>query len=325
MKKPLLLVSVLLILISGSCKKSDSTTEELPGILPVIPAPTTTLSPAPDTWQEHWFEHVQLVKKVFADTSLVVYFDDQVAKTITWPNNYLAQVWNYTKKNYGAFGTDPRLYAIFHTGKYSGGHPSTYMDASHDLRNVIDCGSSDPNAWVSGVGNDIDITTHEVGHIVEGASRGVHNSPAFPIWHDSKWMEIYQYDVYLGLGRNEDAVRWFNKMQSTADSYPRAGTHWFRDWFYPVYMQYGKTKVLTSFFTLLSKHFPKKAFNNGTGSYPEYTRNLNFGEFIHFWSGAAGTNLKALGITAFGEKDEQGNDWTIQFAQAQVAFPDVKY
>lgn len=323
MKKPSLLVFASILLIAGSCKKGTSPDTELPKVNPEPPA--TTLTPAPDTWQEHWFEHNQIVKKVFADTSIVVYFDDQVAKTITWPNNYLAQVWNYTKKNYGAFGSDPRLYAIFHSGKYSGGHPSTYMDASHDLRNVIDCGSADPNAWISGAGNDIDITTHEVGHIVEGASKGVHNSPAFPIWHDSKWMEIYQYDVYLGLGRTEDAQRWFTKLQTTTDSYPKAGTRWFTDWFYPIYMQHGKTKVLNNFFVLLAKHFPKKTFNNGTSSYPEYSRNLNFGEFIHFWSGAAGTNLTSLAITAFGNRDEQGNDWTAQFNQAKLTFPDIKY
>lgn len=163
MKKSLFLVFATLLLISQACKKAASTVVETPEVtVPTMPTPT--LAPAPDTWQEHWFEHNQVVKKVFADTSIVVYFDDQVAKSITWPNTYLAQVWNYTKKNYGSFGSDPRLYAIFHSAKYSGGHPSTYMDVSHDLRNVIDCGSSDPNAWISGAGNDIDITTHEVGH-----------------------------------------------------------------------------------------------------------------------------------------------------------------
>ena len=323
MKKSLLLVFASLLLVAQSCKKGSKIIDEVSQVVPETPAPS--LAPAPATWQEHWFEHNQIVKKVFADTSIVVYFDDQVVKTITWPNTYLAQVWNYTKKNYGGFGSDPRLYAIFHSAKYSGGHPSTYMDGSHDLRNVIDCGSSDANAWVSGTGNDIDLTTHEVGHIVEGASKGVHNSPAFDIWHDSKWMEIYQYDVYLGLGRNDDAVRWFNKMQSTTDNYPRAGTKWFKDWFYPVYTQYGKTKVLNNFFALLAKNFPKKYFNNGTATYPEYARKMNFGEFIHFWSGAAGTNLKSLAQTAFGDKDEDGNDWTVQFTQAQTTFSDIKY
>jgi len=277
------------------------------------------------TWQEHWFDHVQLLNRVTYDTSVVVYFDKDVRADITWPKPYLAQAWDYTKKTYGSFGTESRLYAVFHAGKYSGGHPSTYMDASHDYHNVIDCGSSDPNAWTAGTGNDIDLTTHEIGHIVEGASKGVHGSPAFVIWHDSKWMEIYQYDVYLGLGRDDDAVRWNNMKLSTTDDFPRAGTHWYRDWFLPIYTQHGKTAALNNFFTLLAKYFPKHTYNNGVQNYPEYSRDLNLGEFIHFWSGAAGTDLKQLALTAFGDKDEQGNNWDIQLTQAKIDFPAITY
>lgn len=59
-----------------------------------------------------------------------------------------------------------------------------------------------------GEGNDIDISTHEIGHIVEGAAKGVKGSPAWEIGHDSKWMKIYQYDVNLGLNRPDDAKRF---------------------------------------------------------------------------------------------------------------------
>lgn len=277
------------------------------------------------TWKEHWFEHVQNLNRVFYDTSVVVYYDSDVRPSIKWPQTYMAQAWNYTKKTYGAFGKDSRLYVIYHAGKYSGGHPSTYMDAGHDYHNVTDCGANDINAWTSGIGNDIDLSTHEIGHIVEGAAKGVHNSPAFSIWHDSKWMEIYQYDVYLGLGRNDDAVRWHNMKLQTTDDFPRAGTHWYRDWFYPVYNNYGKTATLNQFFTLLAKYFPKRTFNNGKTTYPEYTRDLNFGEFVHFWSGAAHTDLKQLALTAFGNKDEQGNDWTVQLQKARTDFPGITY
>src|SRR6185503_19123941 len=123
---------------------------------------TQTTSAPPATWQEHWFEHVQLLQRKFYDTSVVVYFDKDVNTSITWADTYLAQAWNYTKATYGTFGSDSKLWAIFHAGKYSGGHPSTYFDVSHDLRNVIDVGSSDANAWTSGIGNDIDLTTHEI-------------------------------------------------------------------------------------------------------------------------------------------------------------------
>jgi len=83
-------------------------------------------------------------------------------------NQYLHDVWVYVKRTYGQFGDDQHLYAIFHTGKYGGGHPATYFDEFKSYRNVIDCGSPASNAWESGQGNDLDLTTHEVGHIVEG-------------------------------------------------------------------------------------------------------------------------------------------------------------
>lgn len=280
---------------------------------------------APILWQEHWFEHNQIVHNVANDTSVAVYYDNDVDPTIVWPKTYLAQVWNYTKKTYGSFGTESQLYVILHTAKYSGGHPSTYMDGSHDYRNVIDCGSNSTTAWTAGTGNDLDLTTHEVGHIVEGASKNVHGSPAFNIWHDSKWMEMYIYDVYLGLGRTSDAQRWYNLVLGGSDPYPRANTHWFKDWWYPLYTQHGGTAVLNKYFTLLAANFPKHTVSNGVTNISEYSRDLSFGEFVHFWSGAAGADLKQLALTAFGNKDEQGNDWTIQLEQAKATFPNVTY
>jgi hypothetical protein len=318
--------SVLLLVAGMSCTKQNHGNDDLATKIDEKKTQKlATAVDAPPTWQEHWFEHNQLLNRVYSDTSIAVYYDNQVDRKITWPNTYLAQVWNYTKKTYGTFGSESRLYAIFHTAKYSGGHPSTYMDGSHDYRNVIDCGASSTTAWTSGTGNDLDLTTHEVGHIVELASKNMHNSPAFNIWHDSKWMEIYIYDVYLGLGRTADAQRWFNLVSANTDSYPRAQTHWFKDWWYPLYNQYGKTAVLNKYFTLLAANFPKKVVSNGVTNINEYSRDLNFGEFVHFWSGAAGVDLKSLALTAFGSKDEQGNDWTIQLEQAKVAFPKVTY
>ena len=52
---------------------------------------------------------------------------------------------------------------------------------------------------------------------------------------------------------------------------------------------------------------------------------LIFGEFVHFWSGAAGYDLKQLALNAFGNKDENRNDWTAQLTQAKSDFPGVTY
>jgi hypothetical protein len=260
----------------------------------------------PATWQEHWFEHNQVLNRVYYDNDLAVYYDNNVSSSVTWPFQYMGDVWRYTKSVYGNYGTENRLYAIFHTGRYSGGHPSTYFDAGHDNRNVTDCG---PGPWTNGTGNDLDLTTHEVAHIVEGASKGIHGSPHRPLWGDSKWAEIFNYDVYVGLGRTSDVTRWYNLMINNSDNFPRANSFWFRDWFYPIYANHGGTALLNNYFVLLAQHFPK----NGNS----YARDMNWGEFVHFWSGAANANLKAQATLAFGWPAE----WETQFIQAQYQFP----
>lgn len=269
-------------------------------------------SAPPRSWQEHWFEHNQTVQRVFQDNDVAVSYDKDVNSTISWPFQYLGDVWRYTKKTYGSFGSEPTLYAIFHAKKYSGGHPSAYFDSSHDYRNVIDCGTNDPKGWESGPGN-YDITTHEIAHIVEDASKNTHNSPAFKIWGDSKWAEIFIYDVYLGLGKTSEAQQWYNNHINTRDSFPRQNTAWFKDWFYPIYNKYGNSAVLNRFFVLLSQNFPKDG--------QKHARDMNWGEFIHFWSGAAKTNLQQQATLAFGWTSE----YDTQFKDAKKNFTNITY
>lgn len=306
-----------IVIFTYACKKSDGATTETGGTDTVV----VDKNAPPKTWQEHWFEHEQLLTNTFYDTSVCVYYDDDVSKSIVWPNDYMAKVWNYTKKVYGSFGkvgNDNRLFVVLHQGKYSGGHPSTYFDASHDYRNTIDCGSTTANAWGTYDYGTVAIPTHEVGHIVEGASKGIHNSPAFPVWGDSKWMEIYIYDVYLGLGLDDFASHWYDEMMVKSDDFPAAGTQWFKNWFYPIYSQHGKAAVLNGFFETLARNFPTRIAADGS---KEYTRDMNLGEFIHFWSGAAGVNLKEQATLAFGWTTETN----AQFTQAQLDFPGIKY
>jgi len=271
----------------------------------------TTDSPdLPTTWQEHWFEHVQEVTRKAYSSDVGVYFDDDMnPAALTWINNLTTAVWQYTKQEYGSF-SNPRLAAIFHEGKYGGGHPATVFDDSHDYRNVIDIGDSN---WTAMTDWQRDVILHEIGHIVEFGSHGVKNSPAFYLWGDSKWAEIFEYDVYVGLGLTADANRVYNSFINTVDNFPRANTYWFRDWFFPIWQNYGQTQALTNFFELLAEHFHQY---NG-----DYARDLNWGEFVHFWSGAAGVNLKPLATAAFG----WDATWEQQFIQAQIDFPGVTY
>jgi hypothetical protein len=260
----------------------------------------------PATWQEHWFEHNQVVSKVFQDSDVAIYFDKDVSRNATWLNKYVGDVWRYTKQTYGDFGGQQYLYAIFHTGKYGGGHPSTWWDASHDYRNVIDIGQD--GDWTATGGWNYGVVTHEISHIVELGSKGVHGSPAFGIWHDSKWAEIFNYDVFLHLGMTTVASQTYADLLNQSDDFPRSNTYWFRDWFYPIYSQYGGNKVLNRYFELLAKNFPKNGNN--------YSRDMNWGEFVWFWSAAAGTDLKPLATQAFGWPAE----WEAQYVKAKSDF-----
>lgn len=264
----------------------------------------------PATWQEHWFEHNQLVTRVFLDADVAIYYDKDVDRNITWMNKFTGDVWRYTKKTYGDFGGKPHLFAIYHAYKYGGGHPSTWWDAHHDYRNVIDIGQG--GDWHTQGGWNYDVIAHEISHIVELGSKGVHGSPAFGLWGDSKWAEIFNYDVYVNLGMTSVAQSTYNTLMTKQDNFPRAGTYWFRDWFYPIYSQYGGNKVLNRYFELLAQHFPKNGNN--------YSRGMNWGEFVHFWSGAAGVDLKPLATTAFGWPA----DWEAQYNQAKIDFKFVQ-
>jgi hypothetical protein len=272
----------------------------------MLPAPVAT-------WMEHWFEHVQLLKRVGYNDDVALYFDPDVPMSAAdWLLPYMTKVWSYTRQTYGEFKnatTDGRLYQISHQGKYSGGHPSTYFDASHDFRNVSDCG---PGPWANPT---YDIPTHEVSHVVEGSNNGISGSPQFGLWGDSKWAEFYLYDVYTALGMTSDAQRVYNSFTNGTDSFPQAGTHWFRDWFYPLWRDHGHAQVMVKYFKLVSQHFPKSADGK------RYTRSMTMGELVHFMSGAAGTNLRAQAATAFGATHPTDQE----FAKAQADFPQVTY
>ncbi len=261
----------------------------------------------PSTWQEHWFEHNQLLKLVYYNDDVAVYFDNDInAGNAQWIYPFVTDVWRYTKQTYGDMNGGGRLYVVIHN-KYPGGHPAYYYDSSHDYRNVIDVGGSD---FSSKSNWNIDAIVHEIGHIVESTTNGAKGSPTFDIWKDSKWCEIYQYDVYKALGMTSDADRLYNSFINKTDSFPQSGTAWFKNWYYPIYSSYGNSKVLSDYFKLLSQYYPK----NSSGY---YTRSLNMGEYVHFMSKAAGVDLKSLASNAFG----WNSTYESQYQAAKNEFP----
>ncbi len=279
----------------------------------VVSTPKNNVTPD-SVWQEHWFEHKEALRLVDSNKDVAVFYDKNMPEDLKWPTAIMGKCWAYVKKNYGEFGADPRLYVILHraSGKdYAGGHPSPYFDASHDNRNVIDCGLGN---WQTPTGEQIGMPIHEMGHIVTSASHGTKGSPSDVLWGDSKFMEIFNYDVLLNIGMKDEAKKVYEQMQNQQDDFPRAGTQWFKNWFFPIYSRYGKGKVLNNYFELLALNFPKSKSGR-------FTRDLNFGEFIHFWCGAAGVDLKETAELAFGWPPI----YDTQLAQAKKEFYRVTY
>lgn len=316
--RPLCLFMIVLVsfFLITACGEEDAEQENT-----VIEEPIDPPGAPPKTWQEHWGSHNAMLQRMYYNDDVAIYFDEDIDKKIIWPNQFMTDVWRYTKKVYGDFGEENRLYVIFHAQKASGGHPAGYMDKHHDYRNVIDNGAGVANAWLNDSFDSYGMPVHEVAHIVEGVSKQVRESPAFEIWGDSKWAEIYAYDVFLGLGKTDAAKALYDKHINYSDNFPSPGTYWFRDWFYPIYKNYGGSKVLNEFFELLAEHFPKMPDPENDNKNLIYSRRMNYGEFFHFWSGAAGANLKDQATLAFGWRTE----WEAQFIQAQKDFPEITY
>jgi len=282
---------------------------------PERPAPSGRDEPAspPRTWREHWFEHNQVVALYQFDGHAAIYLDRDVASgQVRWLPGHISRVWQYAKASYGdGFGPDPRIYSIHHAGRYGGGHPSYYYDSSHDYRNVSDCGLG---AWREEDHTARDMPVHEIAHVVESANNSFHGSPAFGIWGDSKWAEFFMYDVYQGLGMPREAQRVHRVFNGQTDGFPRAGTAWFRDWFYPLWRDCGQAAVMARFFRLLALHFP-------TAEPKRYARGLNWGEYVHFTSAAAGADLQRLAARAFGWPADRA----AEFEQARATFPMITY
>jgi hypothetical protein len=267
--------------------------------------------PPPARWQEHWNEHTQNVRLIAYNDTVAIYFDDAVdVSSGKWMLPFLTRLWQYAQRTYGNGGNriGERLHSISHTGRYRGGHPSTAYDASHDFRNVIDVGG---DAWTK---PQYDLLTHETGHIVEELATGRKGSPAYGLWKDSKWIEFYGFDAFVSLfGTTGPAQDAYNTLTAISDTFPRAGTHWFRDFFYPLWRDRGHAQVMVNFYKLIGAYFPTDGAT--------YARGLNWGEFVHFMSGAAGTDLKPMATKAFGWPA----DWEAQYQRARVDFPQIRY
>jgi hypothetical protein len=71
---------------------------------------------------------------------------------------------------------------------------------------------------------------------------------------------------------------------------------------------------MNRFFRELAQHFPRDA--DGA-----YTRRMNWGEYVHFTSGAAAADMSGQAARAFGWPRE----WAAQLERAREQFPGITY
>jgi hypothetical protein len=318
---------------------SASPTSPAPGKPPAPSAVDCHPSAPPEIQDDYVAQHTDRMTRVACNSEVALYFDDSLKalppSRTQWVAPFVSEVWKHYRETYGRcavernlpapvgpgcaqFGQPKPLMAFFHEGKNHGGTVANRFDESSGFRNTIDVGD---NGWNQDNATLRDVITHEACHIVEGSAHGVHESPAFPVWGDSKWAEICQFDFYQRTGRAADAKRVFDKFSNGRDQLPKGATNasWFKDWFHPLWVESGQNPAfMDRFFGLLSQHFPKRAENGGRNEI--YARRMNAGEFVHFMSGAMGRDLSDMAGRAFNSGFKRA-----EFDQARRDFPGIRY
>ena len=262
----------------------------------------------PLAWTEHWFEHSEKLTRVHYDDCIAVYFDGDTSMAAKdWLVPFLNKAWTYSLATYGQMGTE-RIYVVVHQGKYQGGHSSTFIEASHDNRAVIDMGADE---WIDG---EYDLPAHLLSFLVD--SQGAHTKFGAPMGGDydnAGFPLIYKYDLYLALGLDSVAADAFSDFNAIKNGNPYDDTFWFRDWFYPVWRDHGHAKLFANYESLLEKYFPAGA--------DHWMPDMNYGQYFHFMSGAAGVDLVPAARQAF----VWHPDFDDEVAAAKVDFPDIEY
>lgn len=305
--KHYILKLILLVLTTSflqSCNSDD------PSVIDGLPDSVVNNDPPdspPRGLTESWGGHTAMVTRQSFDANTGIYFDPGVDRSIEWPLTYFSEVWGYVTDTYGKFGNENRLYVIGH-GDAQEPFALTIFDEGVSNRSVLDMSVTD---------SELNISTKDqisalIGTIVENSSNGVHLSPASAVWQD-KFREIFTYDLYQGMGLEEDAQRVAAIYVQGAVNFPSEGSFWFRDWFLPIYENYAGSISLNNFFTILASNYPIDG--------DAYAGEMNLGEMVHFFSGATGEDLQPLAEAAFGWNDE----WANQLLQAQAEFPNLNY
>ncbi len=295
---------------------------------------------APATLNDYIANGPAPLTRVACNADVAVYFNPELserpAAETSWIAPFVTDVWKYVKQAYGScavprtlpapigpgcesFGAPKPLIALMYvvSGPGTGGNLRLRFDSSSSFRNTI---AAHANSWYRPISRDEIV--HETCHVVEGGGQGVHESPAYDaVWGDGPWPEYCMYDFYAHTGRSADAYRVFDQFVKGSHAKPRgaSGTHFFNDWFFPLWRDHGGSpEVMERFFGLVSKYFPKHPENDDRNLI--YDRRMTTGEFVHFVSGAAGVDLSGQAAFAFNTGFDRA-----EFEKARVDFPDITY
>ncbi|MDR1682744.1 MAG: fibronectin type III domain-containing protein, partial [Candidatus Symbiothrix sp.] len=288
-----------------------------------------------EEWIERWenlnlwiFETPITVVKVkqIGNTAFYMLEKDNAEMINDLYYDFYAQNWDYVFKTYGDALSDRRLHVFLFPLDDGGGLASIY-DYRSDVggyRNMVYIKAN--KAWFqsrSESGYIYDVMAHELCHIVEGVGGGYGGSMFYPVWGDSKWAEILQYDLFKNL-ESPRAATWHYEFThgSGGCDYPdpEQTSYWYRDFLYPTYEAYGQTSLLQRFWKLLGQYYRHKD-GDFQGSPVNPGGRGNLGELIHFWSAAAETNVKQHAVNAFGWNDQ----FEMWLQRAKVDYPELQY
>ncbi|MGC4065697.1 MAG: hypothetical protein QM784_13825 [Polyangiaceae bacterium] len=303
----------------------------------VTTAVTTPSDPSPSTLEETgWYgNHNDSLSRIYSSPTLQVFHDEwetnaTSASSIQWLTPALEEAWTYSKSLYRLY-SGPQLFAILnaageqptHEAYEVGGALYSYK-AENGYRNSIFTMSDE---WNVADYSDWRFRSliHELNHVVESNNNETMNSPSYNVWGDSRWGEIFMYDVYKHLASVPSTGVTLEHAEELRTTWWEArdefGGLWLQNWYYPIYSGTLGNKVdgtngsafLAKYFELLARYYPKTA--------NMYARNMNLGEYIHFCSAAAGIDLSSAASTAF--RLDRRPMVEAQIARAQIDFPEV--
>lgn len=307
-------------------------------------APITATTPGdewPETWPNFNFDggyHTGNLVKKYSNDDIAIFVNpadvnaEGVSMTeldLSWMITPYTEMWKAIRETYyDDYGellvSDPKLYIVPHYHVDGGGlgRLFQYRDADQLFRNIvhISVGKNSGWRWENNPGNGstnflYDVLTHECGHIIEGIGSGLKNSPFYPVWLDSKWAEIFQYDIFGKMDPAHQQV-WHKEYMTLGkhtEQKPAPGSEWYAKWLYPTYRDFGGEQLFQRFFALLGKYYFQR---DG-----ELQGNGTLGEYIHFWSGGAGYDLTEYAKDAFGWNPE----FEMQLMEARARYPQVTY